>query len=80
MVGMTNVPEVFLAKELSLFCASAYFVVNMVTGMESGAIQLDKIDEIVSRKKEKINRLFTDVFCNSLNQQDYKCSDSIVSL
>ena len=80
VVGMTNVPEVVLAKELGLCYASVGFVVNMATGMESGSIQLDKIDEMVARNKEKVSRLFMDVFSNPLDQQGCKCSDSIVSL
>ena len=54
VVGMTNVPEVVLAKELGLCYASVGFVVNMATGMESESIQLDKIDEMVARNKEKV--------------------------
>ena len=80
MVGMTNVPEVVLAKELGLCYASVGFVVNMAAGMESGPLKLDKIDEIVARKKEKVSRLFMDVFSKPLDQQGCKCSDSIVSL
>ena len=80
VVGMTNVPEVVLAKELGLCYASVGFVVNMATGMESGSIQLDKIEEIITVNKEKVNLLFMDVFSNSLNQMGCKCSNSIVSL
>ena len=52
----------------------------MATGMESESIQLDKIDEIIARNKEKVSQLFMDVFSNPLDQQGCKCSDSIVSL
>jgi len=80
VVGMTNVPEVVLAKELGLCYAAVGFVVNMATGMESGSIHLDKVEEMVAGNKKKVSRLFMDVFSNKLDQLSCKCSDSIVSL
>ena len=38
IVGMTNVPEVFLAKELGICYASIGFIVNMGTGLENSSI------------------------------------------
>lgn len=80
VVGMTSVPEVILAKELGMCYASVGFVVNMATGMESGAIQFDKIEEILASNKEKVNMMFLDIFSKILNQQACQCSDSIASL
>lgn len=62
VVGMTSVPEVVLAKELGMCYASVGFVVNMATGLESGPIQLAEIEEMLSRNKEIINRLFLGVY------------------
>ncbi len=80
VVGMTSVPEVVLAKELGMCYASVGFVVNMATGMESGPIQLESIGEMLARNKEKVNRMFLDIFSETLDQQNCGCSDSIISL
>ena len=80
VVGMTSVPEVVLAKELGMCYASVGFVVNMATGMESGPIQLAEIEEMLSRNKERINRMFLDIFSKKPDQQSCACADSIVCL
>jgi len=80
VVGMTSVPEVVLAKELGMCYASVGLVVNMATGMESGPIQLAEIKEMLSRNKEKINRMFLDIFSKKPDQQNCACADSIVCL
>ncbi len=80
VVGMTSVPEVVLAKELGMCYASVGLVVNMATGMESGPIQLAEIEEMLSRNKEKINRMFLDIFSKKPDQQNCDCADSIVCL
>jgi 5'-methylthioadenosine phosphorylase len=80
VVGMTSVPEVVLAKELGMCYASVGFVVNMATGLESGPIQLAEIEEMLSRNKEIINRLFLGVYSKKLDQPNCNCADSIVYL
>ena len=80
VVGMTSVPEVVLAKELGMCYASVGFVINMATGMESGPIQLSEMEEILSRNKEIINRLFLGIFSKKLDQKNCTCADSIVYL
>ena len=80
VVGMTSVPEVVLAKELGMCYASVGIVVNMATGMESGPIQLEEIDEMLSQKKETINRMFLEIFSQKPDQRKCFCADSIVSL
>ena len=80
VVGMTSVPEVVLAKELGMCYASVGIVVNMATGMESGPIQLEEIDEMLSHKKETINRMFLEIFSQKPDQRKCFCADAIVSL
>ena len=80
VVGMTSVPEVVLAKELGMCYASVGIVVNMATGMESGPIQLEQMEKMLSRNKEIINRLFFSVYSKKLDQQNCTCADSIVYL
>lgn len=80
VVGMTNVPEVVLAKELGLCYAALGLVVNMATGMDCAPIQLESIGEMLSRNKEKANLMFLDIFTKVLDQQNCGCLDSIVRL
>ena len=80
VVGMTSVPEVVLAKELGFCYASVGLVVNMATGMKSGTIKSDSIGKILASNKEKVNRMFLDIFSKGLDQQNCRCLESIVSL
>ena len=80
VVGMTSVPEVVLAKELGMCYTSVGFVVNMATGMESGPIQLAEMEEMLTRNKEIISRLFLGIYSKKLDQQNCTCADSIVYL
>jgi len=80
VVGMTNVPEVILAKELGMCYASVCFVVNMATGLDNNLINSSEIGEIVAENKEKVNSLFLKIFAKSLDQKSCDCSDSFVCL
>jgi len=80
VVGMTNVPEVILAKELGMCYASVCIVVNLATGMDINPIKTDQICKIIADKKEKMENLFFKIFTNSLDQKNCDCSDSIVHL
>ena len=80
VVGMTTVPEVVLAKELGMCYASVGFVINMATGMESGPIKLEEMDQMISHNKKIINRLFLDIFSKKLHQHNCACADSIIYL
>ena len=60
--------------------ASVGFVVNMATGTECGAIQLESIGEMLARNKEKVNLMFLDIFTKTLDKQNCGCLDSIVNL
>ena len=80
VVGMTSVPEVVLAKELGICYASVGFIVNMGTGIGNNSITDEKINEIISKKKDKINKLFLDIFSKPLHQRNCNCRNSYLSL
>jgi len=77
VVGMTSVPEVVLAKELSMCYASVGIITNWCTGM--GSINHD-IKNIVEENKEKVTKIFLKVFEEPLTQDYCKCKDSIIKL
>ena len=80
VVGMTNVPEVILAKELGMCYASVGIVVNMATGIDISSTNFGEIGNIVAEKKEQVNSLFLEIFRKSLDQKKCLCSDSILCL
>ena len=78
VVGMTSVPEAVLAKELGICYASVGFIVNMGTGLES--FSDEGIQEIMLKKRDKINKLFMDILSNPLDQKNCNCRNSNLSM
>lgn len=66
VVGMTNVPEVVLARELGLCYATLCLVVNMATGMEKSPITSEEINRVLGDCRDRATRLFL----NTLAQPD----------
>lgn len=64
VVGMTNVPEVVLAKELSMCYCAVGVVTNMCTGLVSVEASGAEILSTVNGRKEEITSLFVDVILN----------------
>jgi len=79
VVGMTNVPEVVLAKELGMCYATVGIVTNWCTGVK-GEIALHDIQGTLSMNKEKITRAFLRVFNGELDQQNCNCRNAIIEL
>lgn len=79
VVGMTNVPEVVLAKELGMCYAAVGIITNWCTGIK-GEIALHDIQSTVSINKEKITRAFLRVFSEELDQDHCNCKNSIIEL
>lgn len=79
VVGMTNVPEVVLAKELGMCYATVGIITNWCTGVK-GEITLHDIQGTLSVNKEKISRTFLRVFSGKLNQEHCNCKNAIITL
>lgn len=79
VVGMTNVPEVVLAKELGMCYSTIGIITNWCTGI-SGEIALHDIQGAMNRNKEKITEIFIEIFKQGLNQQNCNCNNSIIEL
>jgi len=79
VIGMTNVPEVVLAKELGMCYATIGVITNWCTGIK-GEITLHDIQGTLSANKEKISKAFLRVFSQELDQQHCNCQNSIIEL
>ncbi|NLW22701.1 MAG: S-methyl-5'-thioinosine phosphorylase [Tissierellia bacterium] len=79
VVGMTNVPEVVLAKELGICYAALGIITNWCTGMK-GAISLHDIEGAVAKNRERLTDIFIKIFQEGLDQNNCTCKDSIIEL
>lgn len=80
VVGMTNVPEVVLAKELGMCYSAVGIISNWCTGMISGEITLHDIESTLAKNKEKVTEAFVKALKKDLNQNNCNCNDSFVIL
>lgn len=79
VVGMTNVPEVVLAKELGMCYATIGIITNWCTGIK-GEITIHDIQGTLSNNKDRITRAFLRVFSNELDQKHCNCDNAIIEL
>ena len=80
VVGMTNVPEAQLAKELGLCYAAVSVVVNMATGMEQGAVDLEYGDGLIKASMQRLRKLLKDSLIAPLDQNHCGCSNALIPL
>ena len=80
VVGMTNVPEAQLAKELGLCYAAVSVVVNMATGMEDGAVDLEYGDGVIRDAMQCLRLILKDTLLQPLDQNQCGCSDALIPL
>lgn len=79
VVGMTNVPEVVLARELSMCYSTVGIVTNMCTGIGEFEETGEKILGIVERRKKELSRVFVDIFMeDDLNTDSCNCRSSLI--
>lgn len=80
IVGMTNVPEVVLAKELGMCYQAIGIVTNWCTGIK-GDVAGHDIKGAVESNKALISEIFMTVFTEEeLSQDDCKCNASLIKL
>ena len=70
---MTNVPEAQLAKELGLCYAAVSVVVNMATGMEQGAVDLEYGDGLIKASMQRLRKLLKDSLIAPCCQHTFQC-------
>ncbi|MGB9928273.1 MAG: S-methyl-5'-thioadenosine phosphorylase [Methanosarcina sp.] len=60
VVGMTGVPEVILAKELSLCYASLAIITNQACGMTTQKLTANEVTEVVGKAQEAVSLIVSD--------------------
>lgn len=80
VVGMTNVPEVVLAKELKICYSAIGIISNWCTGIEPDGITVHDIAGAMEGKKELVTKLFIDALQEGLNQENCTCNNSLIRL
>ena len=80
VVGMTNIPEVVLAKELGMCYAAVGIITNWCTGMETEPVTLSEIQGALALNKEKVTETFLDVFAHLPEESRCSCKDALIRL
>ena len=80
VVGMTNVPEVILAKELGMCYAAVGIITNWCTGVGSDIV-MHEIEKSMKDNKSRVTELFLDSFRKiDETKKSCRCSDSLMEL
>jgi 5'-methylthioadenosine phosphorylase len=80
VVGMTNFPEVVLAKELGLCYAAVGFITNWCTGVKQGAIEMHDIEGSIGYNRKRLTELFMTVLTREPAEKNCRCKDSLIRL
>jgi len=80
VIGMTNVPEVVLAKELGMCYAAVGMVTNWCTGIKSGSIAMHDIEGALAKSKDKVTGVFIRLLTGDLNQDNCSCARSLIRM
>ncbi|MEW6623069.1 MAG: S-methyl-5'-thioinosine phosphorylase [Bacillota bacterium] len=80
VVGMTNVPEVVLAKELGMCYGAVGIITNWCTGM-GAEMELEDILAAVDLNKARLTDLFVKIFLTrEMTQENCLCSKALIKL
>ncbi len=80
VVGMTNVPEVVLAKELGMCYSAVGIITNWCTGFKGEDIQMHDISASVSKNKEDISRCFISILSKEISKDNCSCESAVLEL
>jgi len=80
VVGMTNVPEVVLAKELGMCYCAVGIITNWCTGFTGEDISLHEIAGSVDKNKSTLTDIFMDIFSMELGKDNCSCKDALINL
>jgi len=80
MVGMTNIPEVVLARELGMCYGAVGIVTNWCNGMVDERISHGEIRKIMQEGREQLLKLFIHIFTDVQLEGRCRCRESIVRL
>jgi len=79
VVGMTNVPEVVMAKELGMCYAAYCIVTNWCTGMKN-EIVIHNIQAALLQNKDKLTKAFIGLLDQEHDQEHCNCDKSVLEL
>lgn len=80
VIGMTNVPEVVLAKELGMCYAAVGIITNWCTGIKGEGIALHDIEGALAQSREKVTGVFIKSLTGDLSQENCMCSKALIKL
>ncbi len=80
LVGMTNVPEVVLAKELGMCYAAVGIVTNWCTGIGGEEIAMHDIKAAMDGNKETITKLFLSILSSDIDQNHCSCASAVMTI
>ncbi|HOJ93015.1 MAG TPA: S-methyl-5'-thioadenosine phosphorylase [Dictyoglomaceae bacterium] len=77
VVGMTNVPEVILARELEMCYATVSLVTNYAAGISQNILTHQEVLEVMSENIEKVRKLFSFVIPKIPKERSCVCKDAL---
>ncbi len=80
VVGMTNVPEVQLAKELGICYAAVGLITNWCTGFVSDDIVIHDIMATMAANKDAITKLFLSILSNDPKRDKCSCRNAVMDM
>ncbi len=81
LVGMTGIPEVFLAKELGMCYAAIGLISNMACGIQNENLAQIDHGKMVSQAKQSVMDIIIDIFSSAELTQDLcDCSKAVLYL
>ena len=80
VVGMTNIPESVLAKELGLCYSAVGVITNWCTGIEGKQIEGHQISASLAKNKTLLTELFVSLFEAPQAERECKCDHSLIVL
>lgn len=78
VVGMTNVPESVLAKELGMCYSAVGVITNWCTGIEGKQIEGHQISESMAKNKQKLTELFISILSTTTREKKCKCDHALI--
>lgn len=80
VVGMTNIPESVLAKELGLCYSAVGVITNWCTGIEGKVIEGHQIEVSMQKNKAQLTELFVKLFKATDSERICRCDRSLIIL
>ncbi|MDQ0188575.1 S-methyl-5'-thioadenosine phosphorylase [Alicyclobacillus cycloheptanicus] len=77
VVGMTNVPEVVLAKEAELCYATVCIVTNFAAGISPHPLTHEEVVAAMAANSHRVRQLFFDTIASLDTQRDCRCGTAV---